>query len=195
MVLKSLRVTKWLLNHPLLVMIIRTKKPYLLSASLLMTLLVACDVHEVQTKCADFFSAGDLDNFDTSQSGLARDKKTDTTWYRCPGGKTFLHHRCKGETILATWDEAMAYAEEFSEKVGATWRLPTKKEMKSIMESSCNAPTINVNVFPATEVANYWTSSSGLHQDQFRCAVNTYNGSISCRQIRTVEQPFMLVRD
>jgi hypothetical protein len=168
---------------------------FCLLAGLLMALLAACDVHEVKTKCGDYFRAGDLGNFDTSQSGLARDKKTETVWYRCPGGKTFLHHRCKGETVFATWDEAMAYAEEFSEKAGTTWRLPTKKEMKSIMESSCDAPTINTNVFPATEVANFWTSSSGLHQDQFRCAINTYNGSVSCRQIRTVKQPFMLVRD
>lgn len=196
MIFKSLSITSWLSKSKLRVMSIRTHKALLgLLAGSLMAVLVACDVREVQVKCADYFKAGDLGGFDTSQSGLARDKKTDTVWYRCPGGKTFLHHRCKGETVLATWDEAMAYAEEFSEKAGTTWRLPTKKEMKSIMESSCNAPTINVNVFPATEVANFWTSSSGLHQDQFRCAVNTYNGSISCRQIRTVQQPFMLVRD
>jgi hypothetical protein len=167
----------------------------ILAFGAMIALLSSCDVYEAETKCADYFEKGDRGQFDTKQAGLARDTETNTVWYRCPAGKTFLHQRCKGETVLATWDEAMAYAEEFSEKAGTTWRLPTKKEMKSIMETSCHGPTINVNVFPATEVANFWTASSGLHQDQFRCSVNTFNGSISCRQIRSLEQPFMLVRD
>ena len=194
MIFKSLSVSAW--GAQLVTRLSRIRKRVLLLlAGASVAGLVSCDVHEIETTCSDYFEVGDLGNFDISQFGLARDKKTNTVWYRCPGGKTFLHHRCKGQTVLATWDEAMAYAEEFSEKAGSTWRLPTKKEMKSIMESSCNAPTINLNVFPATEVANFWTSSSGLHQDQFRCAVNTYNGSVSCRQIRSVQQPFMLVKD
>ena len=194
MIFKSISITSWRGKWPNFAA--KSKRIFfLLLAGLSVALVASCDVYEVQTKCGDHFEKGDRGQFDTSQPGLARDTETNTIWYRCPGGKTFLHHRCKGETVLASWDEAMGYAEEVSKKAGATWRLPTRKEMKSIMESSCNAPTINVNVFPDAEVANFWTSSSGLHQDQFRCSVNTFNGSVSCRQIRTLQQPFMLVKD
>lgn len=157
--------------------------------------LVTCDAHKPKPNCADYFEVGDKGNYDTTQHSLAIDRKTGTVWYRCPAGKTFLHHRCKGDSIYATWDEAMAFAEEFSQKADSLWRLPTKGEMKSIMESNCVAPTLNTNVFPGAEVANFWTVSSGLHQDQFRCSFNSYNGSLSCRQARFIQQPFMLVRD
>ena len=73
-------------------------------------------MHEVKTKCGDYFRAGDLGNFDTSQSGLARDKKQ-IRFGIAARGKTFLHHRCKGETVFATWDEAMAYAESFLKRL------------------------------------------------------------------------------
>lgn len=160
-----------------------------------LALLVACDAHKPKPACADYFEVGDKGYYDTTQHSLAIDRKNGTIWYRCPAGMTFLHHRCKGDIIYATWDQAMAFAEEFSLKVGSVWRLPTKGEMKSISESNCVAPTLNTNVFPAAEVANFWTASSGLHQDQFRCSFNSYNGSLSCRQARFIQQPFMLVRD
>ena len=57
--------------------------------------------------------------------------------------------------MFATWDEAMAYAEEFSEKAGTTWRLPTKKEMKSIMESSAMPQRLTTNVFSCHRSSNF----------------------------------------
>ena len=69
-------------------------------------------------------------------------------------------------------------------------------EMKSIIEPNCIAPALNPNVFKDAEVANHWLSDPNtLHQDQFRCALNSYSGNISCRQARIIKQPFMLVRD
>jgi hypothetical protein len=158
-------------------------------------ILASCGDYRTSEKCSDTIKAGDKGSFVTDPSGLARDTNTGTVWYRCPGGKTFSNFRCKGETLFVSWDDATAYAVEFSKKSGVKWRLPTNSEMKSIVESSCIAPVINENVFPATEVTNHWTSSDGWHQKAFKCALNTYNGSLSCRQARIIEQPFLLVQD
>lgn len=158
-------------------------------------LLMSCDNYRTVAKCSDEIKAGDKGSFVTDKTGLATDTSTGTVWYRCPGGKTYSNFRCKGETLNLNWDDATAYAVEFSNKSGVDWRLPTNDEMKSIVESSCIAPAINENVFPATEVNNHWTSSKSWHQNMFKCSVNTYNGSLSCRQARMIEQPFLLVRD
>ena len=68
-------------------------------------------------------------------------------------------------------------------------------EMKSIIEDSCIGPAINGNVFPSTDTYNHWTSSNSRHQKSFKCSINTYNGSLTCRQARVLEQPFLLVQD
>ena len=157
--------------------------------------LAGCDLHEPEIKCKDQIKAYDKQDFVTDDLGMAVDPNTGTRWFRCSGGKRFVNYRCQGEALHLSWDEATAYAKEFSEKSGVKWRLPTNKEMKSIIQSDCVAPAINTNVFLDAEVANHWTSSSSLHQDTFRCSLNTYNGRVSCRQARIINQPFMLVRE
>jgi len=155
----------------------------------------ACDVYDADMKCADVIEAYDKTGFITDEEGLATDIETGTRWFRCPAGKRFVNYRCKGEALYLSWDEATNYAKEFSEKSGMRWRLPTNREMKSIMRADCIAPSLNENVFLDAEVANHWTSSSSLHQDAFRCSTNTYSGRISCRQARIIQQPFLLVQD
>ncbi len=157
--------------------------------------LSACDLKKKDVKCHDFFKPGDRGGFEYPSKGIALFKENGTQWYRCAAGQKYLHNKCKGESLKVTWDDAVSYAQEFSEKTGSTWRLPSKSEMKSIMESQCHAPTLNTNVFPSAEVSNYWTASRGFHQDQFKCAVFTYNGNLSCRQTRKASLPFLLVKD
>ena len=65
---------------------------------------------------------------------------------------------------------------------------------KHDFESQCINPAANPYVFPDLEVANFWTASKGLHQDQFRCSAYTYQGRVFCRQIRSLPQPFLLVK-
>jgi len=166
-----------------------------LSACCLLLLLNSCADYRSEEKCSDSIPRGDKGRFVVNNDGLAKDSETGTVWYRCAAGQRYSNFRCKGDVLYLNWDDALAYAVEFSDKSGVTWRLPTDGEMKSVTEDSCVSPAINQNVFPAIDVANHWTSSKGLHQDVFRCAVNTYNGRMSCRQARVVGQPFMLVRD
>jgi hypothetical protein len=59
-----------------------------------------------------------------------------------------------------TWDYAKAVNEEglcgFND-----WRLPTKDEFFSISDLSkaSSPPTVNANVFPFTQAAEYWTAN------------------------------------
>ena len=88
MIFKSLSVSAW--GAQLVTRLSRIRKRALvLLAGASVAGLVSCDVHEMETTCSDYFKVGDIGNFDISQFGLARDKKTNTVWYRCPGVKHF----------------------------------------------------------------------------------------------------------
>lgn len=167
----------------------------LLSGLMLLLTLNSCGDYRSEETCADSISRGDKGRFEVNKDGFAKDIESGVTWYRCSAGQRYSNFRCKGEILFLNWQEAMDYAAEFSEKSGVVWRLPTDNEMQSVTEEACVAPAINHNVFPDIAVENHWTLSQGLHQDIFRCAVNTYSGRLSCRQARAVAQPFMLVRE
>jgi len=166
-----------------------------LSALAVLLALNSCGDYRSAETCDESIPRGDKGRFVTNKEGFAKDSESGVTWYRCAAGQRYSNFRCKGDILSLNWQEAMDYATEFSEKSGVVWRLPTDDEMQSVTEKACVAPAINHNVFPDIAVSNHWTSSQGLHQDIFRCAVNTYSGRLSCRQARDVAQPFMLVRD
>jgi hypothetical protein len=157
--------------------------------------LSTCDFVAEPPLCGDYFGGGETPGFSINANGLAQHLDTGTSWYRCPAGMTFAASRCRGEMLLATWDEAMAYALEFSESSGRNWRLPENDELLAIQESSCRNPAINHFVFPGIDVANHWTSSETWHNEAFRCAVYTYQGDLSCREFRNNAYPFLLVLD
>jgi hypothetical protein len=96
-------------------------------------LLSSCGDYRTAEKCGDTIKAGDKGSFITDPSGLAKDSSTGTVWYRCPGGKTFSNFRCKGETLFVSWDDATAYAEEFSKK---SWRqMATANQQRDEIDS------------------------------------------------------------
>ena len=152
-----------------------------------------CDYYKELPNCRDFFQGRAKGHFLTEENGLAKDQRTNTLWYRCAGGQRYSNFKCKGEPLRLAWDEAMKFSEEFSRKSGKWWKLPTKQEMKSIMESECISPSVNPTVFPGLEVNNFWTASGSLNSDLFRCSVYTYKGDLFCRQARVTELPFLLV--
>ena len=160
---------------------------------ILLFVLVGCDYYKPKPDCSEHFKGRDKTGFQTDESGLARSEKTGTIWYRCAAGQRYSNFRCKGEPLRLNWDAANEYAEEFSQKSGKAWRIPTKQELKSIMEEKCINPSVNPTVFPGLEVDNFWTSSGSLNSDLFRCSVYTFRGDLFCRQARVTELPFLLV--
>ena len=159
-------------------------------------LVAGCADQRNQPNCGDVFETRlERSNFKVFKNGLAFHEPTDLTVTQCAIGQRMVNFKCRGDALKLTWDDAMAYAAEVQEKTGEPWRLPTKSEMPKFLEKKCINPAVNPFIFPNLEVANFWTKSKGLHQDQFRCSVYTYQGRVFCRQARSIEQPFLLVRD
>ncbi len=90
------------------------------------------------------------------------DSKTGLIWRRCAEGMTWKSKTCTGQPVFLTQPAAAARALA-SATAGQEWRLPTMKELSSIVavrEADVGKAAIDPVVFPATPVARFWSSSS-----------------------------------
>ena len=60
----------------------------------------------------------------------------------------------------ATWQAALAYCEGSDLAGHSDWRLPTRKELRSIVDYSTYNPAIDINYFPDTMSSEYWSSTT-----------------------------------
>ena len=167
----------------------------ILGASLLASLLSACD-YKVEADCATMYAESpDLpSSYLDAGRGLVTHVPSATTWLRCPAGMTFgANGSCRGEPLLLPFEEALAYAEEVSEKSGQTIRLPTVGELRALRVDSCVNPSIDIRAFPAAQVENNWTSESSRTTSLLACAVYLFQGNSSCRESKATPYPFMLM--
>ena len=158
--------------------------------------LAGCTDNRNDTKCSELYTSRlDAHDFEHLDGGITRHKSSGLVFTRCAVGQRLINFNCVGSSVKLNWDDAQSYVREIAEKSGERWRVPTRTEMLEIFESECINPAVNPYVFPNMEVANFWTSSQRMSPDAFRCSVYSYQGSVSCRQSRKVEQVFLMVRD
>jgi hypothetical protein len=111
----------------------------------------ACDTANVTETApsSEFVDHGD---------GTVTHTKTGLMWARCSEGST--GSSCSGTATTYNWKEALFSAESKGSYLGFTgWRLPSIKELVSLVENSCSSPAVNSGIFPGTENGSYWSSS------------------------------------
>jgi hypothetical protein len=57
------------------------------------------------------------------------------------------------------YESAVAYCKNLNLAGHTDWRLPTKKELISLVDKNFSKPTIDTRVFPDTVSFGYWTST------------------------------------
>ncbi|WP_279638483.1 DUF1566 domain-containing protein [Leptospira yasudae] len=89
----------------------------------------------------------------TSGSGLV--------WQKCSQGQDVMN--CSiGVPTTSNWASALSYCNALTLN-GRVWRLPNVKELISLVDHGRSAnPIINTSIFPNTQGAFYWTSTSGI---------------------------------
>ena len=81
-------------------------------------------------------------------NGTVYDTKTKLTWQQTVSSTSY------------SWADAKTYCAGVGASLGGTgWRLPTCKELQTIVDDSWIAPAIDPNAFPSTPVTWFWSSS------------------------------------
>ncbi len=123
------------------------------------------------------------------------DTQLNIEWLRCSVGQRWNGSTCIGQIVnlsLETVPQAIKLAEE---QLGGVWRLPTKKELKSLVCSNCPSPKINKDIFPNTDNAPYWTGDRSVFNKRFFVSVNFHTGFSFNRFLPLKELAIRLVRD
>jgi hypothetical protein len=102
-----------------------------------------------------------------ADAGTVRDATTNLTWQRtpsCPSGDRARNNRgappgcVSGRTY--SWAEAAAYCQALNLGGFSTgWRLPTKKELETLINFRGVDPSIDETAFPNTPSHSFWTST------------------------------------
>lgn len=101
-----------------------------------------------------------LDNGD----GTVLDVSTGLVWKKCSLGQNYSDGQCAGTPISHTWKDALAAAasEPKDTATGKSWRVPTTKELETLVERQCHDPAINESMFPGTPSGIYLSSTPGF---------------------------------
>ena len=116
------------------------------------------------TPTEDFIDHGD---------GTVTHKSTGLMWKRCEEGLSGLSCAI-GTRISKDFPSALEYATTNNSYAGYNdWRLPNIKELASIVEVSCEDPSLNLTFFPNSRADYFWSSSpaSGTSAWRIRFAV------------------------
>lgn len=84
----------------------------------------------------------------TASSDTVTDAKTGLVWQRTLSNMSY------------TYDEAAVYCDGIAFDGFDDWRVPTRIEMVSITDYTKNNPALDATAFPATPLADFWTSTS-----------------------------------
>lgn len=127
-------------------------------------------------------------------NGTVTDTRTGLTWKRCAEGQSWNGSTCTGSASRHTWANALALAEASTFAGHGDWRLPSLKELRSLVEECRYNPAINDTVFPNTlSSPNFWSGSpyaphsgSAWYVDFYRGTANNYGRSntFSVRLVR-----------
>ncbi len=113
------------------------------------------------------------------QNGTITDKTTRLMWQQCAEGLS--GNDCTtGSPISATWKEALQRPLTLNSGSGFVgykdWRLPNKKELRSLAAYNCYRPSINTTIFPNTPASNFWSSSPSAYDSSGAWLLYFYHG-------------------
>jgi Protein of unknown function (DUF1566) len=113
--------------------------------------------------CTDALSSLPSTRFRDNGDGTVSDTVSMLMWMKCPSGQEWRNERCIGKADAYGWADAKAHAAQVSRSATAffdDWRLPSLRELATITDRGCRNPRTNVDVFPDTPAAPFWSSTA-----------------------------------
>ena len=131
---------------------------------------------------------------------VARDYVHKLEWMRCSIGMIWEGDTCVGDIMMLSVAEAEELINRIKDLNGGGWRLPTVKELKSLITEFENRPknvepNIDQDTFPGTYAGLYWSSDQSFYSKQFQWSVNFLTGYSYNRSFPYQKLSVRLVRD
>lgn len=103
----------------------------------------------------------------TKGNGTVTDTKTKLTWQQAVGPS------------MMTWAAAKTYCAGLGATLGGTgWRLPTVKELATLVDTSVSSgPAIDLTFFPDAPTVGYWSGTLVANSPSFAWVVSATDGS------------------
>ena len=98
---------------------------------------------------------------------LILDLQNNIFWIRCSVGQVWKNNTCEGKAIKLTMDQVEQATSKANEQLDGDWRLPTRKELESIVCFECGKVKINSKFFPYTPYEPFWTGEKNSWYKNF----------------------------
>ncbi|MEW6078530.1 MAG: DUF1566 domain-containing protein [Thermodesulfobacteriota bacterium] len=102
--------------------------------------------------------SGAWDNLASNSNGTVTDDNTGLVWLQRTADVN--NDGMIDDRDQLNWQEALAWCESLVYAGHDDWRLPTIKELATIVDLSRQNPAIDTGYFPDTVASGYWTSTS-----------------------------------
>jgi hypothetical protein len=114
--------------------------------------------------------------FTVNANGTVTHATTGLTWAQCTDGLSGSACTTGSANLYQQWVGALAAAKDSNFAGFTDWRLPSKRELESIIDRSCFSPTANDAVFPNVAV-EHWTSTTDVSFPAQAWVVSFYDGT------------------
>ncbi len=122
-----------------------------------------------------YFDTLKLADFVDNKNGTATNNKTGLIWQRCAVGQTWNGSNCDGKAATYT----QADAAKLTSNVGGQtdWRLPSLRELQTIVDYTKSNPSTNLVIFPDAPSNEFWTTTPTAGRADNFWSVNFYFSS------------------
>ena len=126
-----------------------------------------------------------------------KDVRNNIIWLRCTVGQTWDYDTdtCTGELVKLNHEEIEIAKLQAAQQLGGLWRLPTLKELESIICKQCKNPKVNEKYFPKISSEAYWTRTPNKLNSKMYWTVNFMTGHTYSRFFSYQQLPVLFVQD
>ena len=143
-----------------------------------------------------FFSKVNASNF-IDKGYYVIDLKNKIEWLKCTTGQQWSDkdNTCLGRAVKLDYHSIDEAIKQLDDQLEGNWRLPTRKELESLICKSCEGVKIDKILFPNTPAEPFWTSQRNWWSPKFFWSVNFFTGHSYGRFVPEKELFVRFVKD